>query len=188
MAVLSREVENTVLNLDLNKIIAGYHTRADEYQTWKVGGDNSFYREKKTSYVYTDAYLEQFLPICDEEYSESACYDYTNDINHNIQSEQDTIDAELRETALSSYNQKDHINCLLDFYIKSYMENYKKVQDNLHIDFAKNVLDCYMKNIYRRLYSEGRPTIALLCSGETLPLNYKDWCERLYQQLPCRYA
>lgn len=176
LSILSKSIEEKISKLDIKSIVSGYHTSIEEFQTWKVGGDNTFYLKKKTSFVYTDVYLEQFLPIYNQEYSESACHDYSDEIDPNAQSKQNVIDSELRNKVLVAYNKEDHIKCLMDSYLKSYMEHYRKVQEILHFEFAKKVLRDYGS-------CSNQSCKQLLCSVGTPPLQYKEWFDIKYQQL-----
>lgn len=177
---LYESIKEKVSKLDIETIIKGYSTSVSQSQTWKVGGDNTFHSHKKTSFVYTDAYLEQFLPIYDEDYHESGCQNYSDEIDNEIQAKQDIIDASLKTRAISAYNQTDHINTLIDFYIRSYIEKNSKVQDILHIDLAINILRYYFNHLSRHLNSYKNLSLSILCSGETPPLNYQDWLRKRY--------
>lgn len=177
------DIANKIRCLDLSKIISAYHTEVSESQTWKVGGDNTLHWYKKTSYLYTDTYLEKFLPIYDEEYHESACYDFSNEINNDAQSAQNEFEAKIKIEFWEKYNEKDHVVALVDDFIQKYLLNCKLVQDVLSIEFSKNVLNKYFQSYSRHINSHRIKSLSLLCSGDKPPLDYEVWLENRYKTM-----
>lgn len=98
---LREDIYHSIQLLDLKEIISAYHTEVSESQTWKVGGDNTYHSYKKTSVLYTDPYIEKILPVYDEEYHESACYDFSNEIDLSIQVKQNELEASLKKNSLT---------------------------------------------------------------------------------------
>lgn len=170
-----------VRSLDINSIISSYNTSASEFQTWKVGGDNTFYHSVKTSIDYSDCYIESLLPTIDEEYSESACYNFEDDINHNIQANYRESDKQLKKDALVKYDQEQHIEDLVNDYIQSYVQDKLFIEDTLRVEFAKNIVSYYFKYLYK--HYKLILSLSILCDNCTPDLDYEHWLRMRYDNL-----
>lgn len=170
---LQKKMIKRVEALDISNIIDSYSTYASEFQTWKVGGDNTFYHIVKTSIDYKDAYIETLLPTIDEEYSESACHNYSDEIDTNIQSKYKESDVRLKRKAHAKYDKNKHIETLVNDYITSYIRDYADIQNELCIELAKRSVAYFFQYIYR--HYELKKSLSIICDGSTPPLDYENW-------------
>lgn len=175
------DITKKVKNLDIEKVISSYSTYASESQTWKVGGDNTFHHYIKTSIDYTDCYLESLLPNIDEEYHESACRNYDDEIDDDIQNKYYLSDEKLKAEARTNYDRTKHIEMLVNDYIRCYVNDCKDIEKILHVEYAKNVVNYYFAHIhrdYQRLLS-----LSILCGDISPELNYEEWSRRRFKDV-----
>ena len=162
-----------VRKLDISKIIQSYNTYASESQTWKVGGDNTFHHFVKTTIDYSDCYIESLLPNINEEYHESACHDYAEEIDLDLQSKYSSSDAKLKLEAMQKYSQEEHVKALVDDFIKSYISDKELIEDTLHVYFAQSVKKYFFRYIYKDY--KRNLSLSILCNEESPSLDYKKW-------------
>lgn len=175
------DIAKKVKELDIEKVISSYSTYASESQTWKVGGDNTFHHYIKTSIDYTDCYLESLLPNIEEEYHESACHNYDDEIDYDIQNKYYQSDERLKAGARKNYDRTKHIDMLVNDYIRCYINDCKDIEKILHVEYARNVVNYYFDHIhkdYQRLLS-----LSILCGDVSPKLNYVDWLRQRYKDV-----
>ena len=175
------ETIKKIESLDITSIIDSYKTYAIETQFRKIGGDNTFYHSVKTSIDYSDAYIESLLPTVNEEYSESSCHDYSDEIDKDIQTKYALTDIERRHNAHLIYNKDIHINTNVYNYLNSYIHDSNDMEDVLFIRLAKKVLSYYMSYLYRH-YDLIR-SLSIICGGVTPSLDYRGWLHNRYKEL-----
>lgn len=175
------EMKHKVEKLDIEKIISSYDTYASESQTWKVGGDNTFHHYIKTSVEYTDCYLESLLPNIDEEYHESACHNYDDEIDYDIQNKYSLSDKKLKEEARNNYDKSKHIDMLVNDYIRCYVNDCKDIEKILYVEYARNVVSYYFAHLHRDY--QRNHSLSILC-GDVIPeLNYENWLRHRFKAI-----
>lgn len=175
------DMTKKVEKLDIENIIASYSTYASESQTWKVGGDNTFHHYIKTSIKYTDCYLESLLPNVDEEYHESACHNYDDEIDYDIQNKYCQSDERFKKAAIINYDRTKHIDMLVNDYIRCYINDCKEIEKILHVEYARNVVNYYFAHLhkdYKRLLS-----LSILCGDVSPELNYENWLRQRSEEI-----
>lgn len=148
--VLYEKFKKQVDSLNIKDIINSYSTSVNESQNWKIGGDNTYHFKKDTSILYTDPYIETFLPTIHEERFESSYFDYSQIFNHNLKKEQEKEDKSRKSYAKKHYSKKAHIATLIDHYIKSYHDEKMYIEKEIHLEFAKEILEYWLCNKYRQ--------------------------------------
>ena len=157
------EFKKQVESLDIKNIISSYKTYVRESQTWKVGGDNTYHYYKKTSCEYLDAYLKTLLPQFDEEYHESACHDYSDEIDPDIESKQIAIDEKIKKDAYKNYSKDEHVIFLIDDYLRNQSESSELIENALHIGYAKHIVNLFFNYTYKNY--KHNETIGYLCKS-----------------------
>lgn len=171
--ILYKNIKDKVELLNAKEIIGSYYTFVDESQTCKVGGDNTYHYIKKTHCDYMDAYFEKLLPQYDDEIHESSYHDYRDEIDYGISIKQAKIDDKIREKALRDYSQSEHIITLIDDYIRKYNLTNKMIEDTLHIEYAKNIVEYFFKYLYKG--HKNIRSIGFLSNSDVCNLNWMSY-------------
>lgn len=171
--ILYKNIKEKVELLNAKEIIGSYYTFVDESQTCKVGGDNTYHYIKKTHCDYMDAYFEKLLPQYDDEIHESSYHDYRDEIDYGISIKQAKIDDKIREKALRDYSQSEHIITLIDDYIRKYNLTNKMIEDTLHIEYAKNIVEYFFKYLYKG--HKNIRSIGFLSNSDVCNLNWMSY-------------
>ena len=142
--VISHYIE-TVLDLDIEKLIKSYRTTYDGELITKVGGDDTYYETINRGSFYSDPYIETILPGY---YSYERHTGYPSnwgpsaiDLKHI-----EARDEKQKEYARANYNREKHIPFLIDYYYENIYENNKALETYLRIRFAKAIYSIFEKS------------------------------------------
>lgn len=135
--VISRLID-TVLDLDIEKLIDSYETKYDGSLITKVGGDDTYYESMDKGSYYSDPYIDTILP---SEHSYKRQTGYTSNWGPSaVDLKRIKIeDEKQKEFARSHYNREKHIQFLIDNYFETLYENGKIIETYLRIKFAKSI-------------------------------------------------
>ena len=142
--VISQYIE-TVLDLDIEKLINSYRTTYDGELITKVGGDDTYYETINRGSFYSDPYIETILPGY---YSYERHTGYTSNWGPSaIDLKQiEARDDKQKEFARANYNREKHIQYLIDYYYENIYENNKALETYLRIRFAKAIYSIFEKS------------------------------------------
>ena len=133
-------IEQQVKSLDINAIIDSYDIKE---RTWWVnhpGKDDDEWFERVVTSIYTDSYLEQFLPQNSvKNYSSGGgrpWLDWGESETERLQAAADEKTKQLKEDALKMYSQSEHIRTLIVEKAKEHINTSIEIERKYHLDAA----------------------------------------------------
>lgn len=134
------DIEQKVKSLDINAIIDSYDIKE---RTWWVnhpGKDDDEWFERVVTSIYSDSYLEQFLPQNSiKNYSSGGgrpWLDWGESETERLQAAADEKTKQLKENALRMYSQSEHIRTLIVEKAKEHINTSIAIERKFHLDAA----------------------------------------------------
>ena len=137
-------IERTVKSLDTSAIIDSYNVKE---RTWWVnhpGKDDDEWFERVVTSIYSDSYLEQFLPQNSvKNYSSGGgrpWLDWGESETERLQAAADEKTKQLKENARKMYSQSEHIRTLIVEKAKEHINTSIEIERKYHLDAAISFL------------------------------------------------
>ena len=135
-----QEIERRVKALDIKAIIDSYDVKVRTWWKSNPGKDDDECFERIVTSLYSDIYIEKFLPQNSTNYySSGGCrpwMDYGEEETRRLQSIQDRTTKQLKSEALKKYSQSEHIITLINAKVQELTKMFLDIELKYHVNAA----------------------------------------------------